>query len=50
MRLPHNDKGCVLVSQQDDPAEDEGENQGQEAVAQDTDRLEEGDAAACKQL
>ena len=36
LRLPDYDEGRVLVGQQDDPAEDEGENQGQEAVAEDT--------------
>ena len=35
--LPDDDEGRVLVGQQDDPAEDEREDQGQQAVAQHTD-------------
>ena len=35
--LPDDDEGRVLVGQQDDPAEDEREDQGQKAVAQHTD-------------
>ena len=50
LELPDNDEGCVLVCQQDDSAEDEGENQGQQTVAQHAHRLEERDGAACKQF
>ena len=39
--LPDDDKGRVLVGQQDDPAEDEGEDEGQQAVAQHAHGLEE---------
>ena len=39
--LPDYDQGSVLVGEQDDPAQNEREDEGEQAVAQHTHRLEE---------